>query len=522
MPRETGLTFIIGAVDKFTAPFRSFNDKLEESTRGLARVREGFGALGAERARLSQMSGFASLSRATSNIGKQFGQITQATSAFAVKAGVAAGVAGLGFKTQFLDVAAQFEKFESILTTLNRGDKGKAKEQMGWISDFAAKTPYELAEVTDAFVKLRSYGLDPTKGLLQVLGDTASSMGKPLEMAVEAIADAVTGENERLKEFGIVAKKTGEKIVYEYTNAAGKQTKLMAKASDRAQIQATLMKIWGEKYGGGMEAQSKTWNGMWSNLMDAWSRFSNMVMGNGVFDWMKTKLGGVLETIEQMSADGRLQAWAKDIGDKLTAFFDAAWNAIPRVWEGIMKFGEGLAWVAELLGGWENMGIAVAALMSGLVAPVLGLAAAFIQLSGVLIATPFGWVVVAIGGLVAALTTLWLKWDKIVEWVQNKVPDWMKNAVFAESGEPVTGDGASVPAMPDMPTIPPMPTLGAAHSASSYRETRTQLNEQRETTIRVQFDQAPPGMRVSTDGAPVETRTDYGMGFSMAHAYGGR
>lgn len=42
-------------------------------------------------------------------------------------------------------------------------------------------------------------------------------MGKDLGQAVEAIADAVNGENERLKEFGIRSKKQGETFTYTYT-----------------------------------------------------------------------------------------------------------------------------------------------------------------------------------------------------------------------------------------------------------------------------------------------------------------
>lgn len=44
------------------------------------------------------------------------------------------------------------------------------------------------------------------------LGDIASSQGKPISQAVEAFNDAITGEFERLKEFGIVAKSNGDKV----------------------------------------------------------------------------------------------------------------------------------------------------------------------------------------------------------------------------------------------------------------------------------------------------------------------
>ena len=109
-----------------------------------------------------------------------------------------------------VDVASQFEKFETVLIS-STGSAEKAKEAMKWVTDFAVKTPYELDKVTEGFVALKNYGIDPTNGTLRTLGDTAAAMNKPLMQGVEALADAVTGENERLKEFGIVSQQDREK-----------------------------------------------------------------------------------------------------------------------------------------------------------------------------------------------------------------------------------------------------------------------------------------------------------------------
>ena len=52
-------------------------------------------------------------------------------------------------------------------------------------------------------------------------------------------------------------------------------------------IQAKLMEIFGEKYGGSMERLSLTWAGMVANMSDLWLKFQLMVMDAGLFDWMK-------------------------------------------------------------------------------------------------------------------------------------------------------------------------------------------------------------------------------------------
>lgn len=158
---------------------------------------------------------------------------------------------GAGVFSGFIQTAADFEKFETILKT-TEGSREKAKASMDWISQFAVKTPYELNEVTESFVKLRTYGLDPTNGLLETLGDTSAAMGRPMIQAIEAIADAVTGENERLKEFGITASTKGDTITYNYTDAAGVQRFVKAAKNNRKEIEETLTAIWQEKYGGSM------------------------------------------------------------------------------------------------------------------------------------------------------------------------------------------------------------------------------------------------------------------------------
>lgn len=202
-----------------------------------------------------------------------------------------------------ISTSAEFEKFETILGTIE-GSSEKAKASMGWISDFAAKTPYDIAGVTDAFIKLRAYGMNPIKDdLLRTLGDTSAAMGKPIMQAVEAIADAVTGENERLKEFGIKAAKQAGKIAYTYTDSAGKQQTKLVDANSREQIQATLQAIWNEKYAGAMDKLSNTWEGITSNIGDQFDRLKLEIGRAGIFDGAKRGLKAFQEILENIDAD---------------------------------------------------------------------------------------------------------------------------------------------------------------------------------------------------------------------------
>ena len=180
-----------------------------------------------------------------------------------------------------IDTASEFERFDTILTTLE-GSSKKAQKSMDWIVDFASTTPYQLNQVTDSFVKLKSYGIDPVDKTLRTLGDAASAMGKDLNQAVEAMADAVVGENERLKEFGIRAAQQGDKIAYSWTDASGKMKNIVVKNNSEV-IKSTLNAIFNSKYAGAMEAQSKTYAGMLSNMSDNWTKFQMELMDDGAF-----------------------------------------------------------------------------------------------------------------------------------------------------------------------------------------------------------------------------------------------
>ncbi len=391
---------VLSLLDKATAPLAAFNRRVESMVEPFRKVNNQLAIMGKAAGLGHIHDRMGAIGNAASNVASQVSMI---------------GVAGLGagflFKKAFVDVAAEFERFETILETIE-GSSAKAKQSMNWISEFSAKTPYELTEVTDAFVKLRAYGMEPTKGLLATLGDTAAAMGKPIMQAVEAIADAVTGENERLKEFGIKARKQGDKFVYEYTEN-GKTIRAAAKANNRAQIQATLETIFNKKYAGAMDKLSKTWGGMMSNVSDQWARFSKMVMESGPFTVLKGRLSDFLASLDRMAESGELKNLAEEWGKRIS-------DGLDRAFEGFKKLRDMLVWFVNFVGGFENAMKIVAAVMAGpLLAAIASLVHAVVMLGVAFAATPFGWIVAGIAAVAAAGVALWVYWDDITKWLAD-------------------------------------------------------------------------------------------------------
>ncbi|MDO9417038.1 tape measure protein [Pararhizobium sp.] len=235
-------------------------------------------------------------------------------STFAIAAGTIAAGAMAALGKSVIETSAQFEGYQATLETIE-GSADKARKSLDWVAKFGKTTPYEVGEVTEAFVRLKAYGLDPMDGTLSAVGDAASAMGKGLMQGVEAVADAATGEFERLKEFGIKSKQAGDNVVFTWSKNGKELTKTVKKNS--TEIVQFLKDNFGDRFNGAMDRQSKTFNGMMSNLSDSWVDFKRRI-GDGFFDDIKANLGQLQNYIARLDANGTLDRWAENIGDALS------------------------------------------------------------------------------------------------------------------------------------------------------------------------------------------------------------
>lgn len=263
------------------------------------------------------LKGEENLRRFTGGLQKATGVLAAFAARAAVFAAAAATAIGAGVGKLGIDAVKVGSTFEDLSATLEtiEGSSDKAKQSLAWIQDFATKTPYDLQQVSEAFVRLKANGLEPQEGLLRSIGDASSAMGKSLMDGVEAIADAVRGENERLKELGITAKVAGEKVTYSWSQNGKTMTKTVKK--DAAEIQAALQGIFDSRFLGAMEKRSTTFSGIVANLGDMWTNFLLRISDAGLLKWVKTQFKTVLDTIQTMVDDGTLDALAKKISETL-------------------------------------------------------------------------------------------------------------------------------------------------------------------------------------------------------------
>lgn len=195
-----------------------------------------------------------------------------------VAAAVTAAFAGItlaAFADKLVKVQRQFDILNAGLITAT-GSADNAAAAFETLQKFAATTPYSIDQAVTAFTRLTNLGLDPGIKSLTAYGNTASAMGKDLMQMVEAVADASTGEFERLKEFGIRASKEGDKVSLTFKGVT-ETVKFSAE-----NIQNYLLKLADTNFAGAMDERAKTLDGAISNLSDSWDQLFLTISKSGV------------------------------------------------------------------------------------------------------------------------------------------------------------------------------------------------------------------------------------------------
>lgn len=189
--------------------------------------------------------------KATDGVTKSFGALKGAISVAAI---VATGAA-------IAKVADQYQQLNARLVTAT-GSQENATEALEDLRNLAFEMPGSIEDVTNSFIQLTNLGLNPSQEALISYGNTAAAMGKDLSQLIEAVADAATGEFERLKEFGIKSRNEGDKIAFTFR---GVTTRVGNSAQE---IENFLIGLGQNEFAGAMEAQNETLGASFTDLAD--------------------------------------------------------------------------------------------------------------------------------------------------------------------------------------------------------------------------------------------------------------
>jgi hypothetical protein len=412
------LSILIEAIDRASQPLAALQARLGGIAAGML-------AVGQAAQRLSNVSGASVLAGALGNVAGRARDAAGAVAGLSAKLAIGAAGGAFLFNQQFVRGAADFERYRLTLETV-MGSAEAAQTRLNELTEFASRTPFNVAEVVRAGVSLQTLGIrgGAADEALRAAGDAASVFGTSLSDAMTAMAAASRGEMDPIERFGLQARTEGNKIVMTWEEA-GKQMRASIDKNNRAAIVAATARAWRGIAGGGMARLSDSWDGMLSNLGDAWSNFARLVAESGPFEFLKQQLRDILAWIERVREDGRLDQWAQQIGAGITRAFEAVRQfvvgteetpgALEWIYAMFQRVSAVLSPVIERFGGLETLLVAMGVLLGGpLIAALVSLTGAMTTLGVVLALTPAGWFAMAAAGMAALGVAIYSNWDGIV------------------------------------------------------------------------------------------------------------
>jgi hypothetical protein len=282
---------------------------------------------------------FSQIKRSVDGLDRKFGRLgsmltTRIAPAFAA---VFAG-------REIIDTITKFERLEASLKTVT-GSAEKAAQAFKAIDEFAAKTPFQLEEVTRSFIKLKALGLTPSERALKSYGNTAIAMGKSLDQMIEAVADATTGEFERLKEFGIKSKTQGDQVIFTFQGVS------TAVGKNAAEIEAYLLSLGEVQFAGAIEAKANTLVNAIAKMKDAFAKLVKAIGDAGVTECFIKVANGIRWLIEQITASIEpIVYWSKYLTNEITKFGNLFVAVLKGVGNSFIAFANGIAARFEALG----------------------------------------------------------------------------------------------------------------------------------------------------------------------------
>ncbi len=275
------------------------------------------------------------LDSAAGNAGGTFGRlggIMQTALGFVTGGAIAAGLGAIkdsigGVISGMVGGNAEFERYQVQFTTL-LGSADAAKQRLDELTKFAATTPFELPEVVRADKILQSFGLESeaaaqkfgfnAQQIRTIAGDVAAGTGAGFEemsLLLGKFSSGATGEAlARMAELGITTREELSKMGVQFSKSGELMSPLPVAMN-------AVLKTMQGKFGGLMDAQSQTFEGMVSNLQD-WVGQTERAIGKPIFDVLKGSLGGLLGFLGSDAVKGAIDGFANGIASGLQSAID--------------------------------------------------------------------------------------------------------------------------------------------------------------------------------------------------------
>lgn len=269
------------------------------------------------------------------------------------------GVLGMfsSLLSKTMSVGSEFESFHVTLDTLY-GSTEKASEALNKLLSFSAKTPFEVEDVKDLLVVLKSNGVDAftnmkgsVKGLEQEtlawIGDLmAFKPDIPASRWRLAFTNFLGSGAPKVLENALDMGKIADTIGHDIGNTAQERMESLVEFIEKKDL------------GGLMNNMMGTWSQVLSNMSDVWTMFVKKIADSGVFDSLKLALTSVTSAIAEISDSGKLDIIAKALADGLGIIINPLIVISKALGNFILKLGD----LAETHPGLVKLGVQLVAL----------------------------------------------------------------------------------------------------------------------------------------------------------------
>lgn len=215
-----------------------------------------------------------------------------------------------------LKTAGQLEQMQALMTGLSKEFTKVAREAEGlrsfqFVTEMAKTAPFEIAALSDAFVKFKSAGLDPTNGSMQALVDSVAKFGgsgdtlKRASVAIQQMVGKGVVSMEELRQ------QLGEAVPTAMKDMADQMGVSMAELAKMVQTgtlkaEPALNKMFLRMQvnnSGAAKEMMNTWVGMTAQLKTQWDLTAKLIADSGFSTEVKRVIDDLTRALS--SPEGR-------------------------------------------------------------------------------------------------------------------------------------------------------------------------------------------------------------------------
>lgn len=407
--QETKLDLVIGAVDRFSGPFRKLNEAVSRNTQGFRRLGSAVSQLKQENGLDKLSGGVRRLGSSVLRVGTGFTAVARRFARLGGMVSLALGAAGGGLTALVTQSAAAGREVERL--SARAGVGAESFQRLAYAADSAGVDADGFASVlSDLGEKAvdAATGNEDLQKTFRALGvQVRASDGnmRKSDALLADVADAFARMEDGPVKTAIALQlfsEEGARLIPVLNQGSGGLQKLGDEAQRLGLVLDRKALKQSEAFAGGMDRLKATLKGL------------GFTVG-------QTLIPALLPLIERLRewaeanrelVAARIRDWVESFARRLPELIRAGESIL----SGMGSLFEWLGKVSDALGGADRMiGLVALALSGPLLSALAGAATAFFSLGAAILTTPVGWVIAAVAAIAGGIYLLVKHWDKVKE-----------------------------------------------------------------------------------------------------------